>query len=240
LEIKAKYLQAYEAIKSVINKILAQIEKFTCDVRRYISEALEWIREIPEHILNQFVEMNMIEIVKEKAKYLLLNVTAFVTAMKLTIDEVFENQFNKPVMQAFEAFNIFGFAFRDILSKATSAIDDTPGANLMPMISVMEDLDDTASEVNVPEISATQKILNYIKGANPMPVTVPVSPAQEKDDNVPDGPNQAPMVISFGNDPPYNNRQSSIARTPRRMSLVEWEAQNQMNSGIQSVKVNQI
>lgn len=143
MEIKAKYLQAYEAIKSVINKILAQIEKFSCDVRGYINEALEWIKEIPENILNQFVEMKMIETVKDEAKDLLLNVTAFVTAMKLTIDEVFENQFNKPVMQAFEAFNIFGFAFRDILSKATSVIDDKPGANLMTMFSVMEDLDDT-------------------------------------------------------------------------------------------------
>lgn len=53
----------------------------------------------------------------------------------------------------------------------------------------------------VPEISATQKILNYIKGANPMPVTVPVSLAQEKDDNVPDGLNQAPMVNPSGDDP---------------------------------------
>jgi hypothetical protein len=110
----------------------------------------------------------------------------------------------------------------------------------MPMFSVMEDLDDTASEVIVAKISVTQKILNYIKGANPMPVTVPVSPAQEKDDNVHDGPNQAPMVNPFGDDPACNNRPHPTERLPRRQSLVEWEAQNQMNTGIQSVKVNQM
>ena len=160
-------MKAYEAIKSVINNILAQIEKFTCDVKRYINEALEWIKEIPDYLLEQFVGVGMIDTLEADAKKLLEMVGFFITSMRAAMNDLFENQFNKPVMQAFEAFNIFGFAFRDILSKATPAVDDAPGGNLRPGSVVTGDLDETASGEKVLEISATQKIINYIRGANP-------------------------------------------------------------------------
>ena len=96
MNIKAKYVKAYEAIKSVINNILAQIEKFTCDVKRYINEALEWIKEIPDYLLEQFVGVGMIDTLEADAKKLLEMVGFFITSMRAAMNDLFENQFNKP------------------------------------------------------------------------------------------------------------------------------------------------